>query len=400
MTPEFFTHNRERLVAELGSEIPVVVTAHAMMQRSGDTTYLFTQEPNFYYLTGIQEAGWRLILRGSDAWLVQPRRSATQQIFDGGMTRKQAVQVSGIKAVISTREAAERLRDMAHADRRVATLGADPHARYNAAATNPALARLRQQLRKVFTDVEDCRPALQKLRAIKQSEEIDALQQSIAVTCDAFRAAKTARNAHGSEYALQAEFDYMFTRAQALHAYDPIVAGDVRACTLHYITNSQQLGKSVLLDIGAQLPHGYTADISRSWWLEGDKPSRAYQRVHQAVVAAQRDIIDLIRPGVKLKDYAKKADERAGRMIEEAGLGAALDIKARRRFMPHAISHAMGLEVHEGFGGYDSFEPGMVLTVEPGIYLPDEGFGVRIEDDILVTDSGCENLSISLSTDW
>jgi len=119
--------------------------------------------------------------------------------------------------------------------------------------------------------------------------------------------------------------------------------------------------------------------------------------VHAAVQKAHFAIIDLIRPGVTFKDYQDGTDTIMKEALRSLGL---LNTPADyRKYFPHAISHGLGIDVHESLGGYKEFQPGMVLTVEPGIYIPEEGIGVRIEDDILVTEAGNENLSAALSTD-
>jgi Xaa-Pro aminopeptidase len=247
----------------------------------------------------------------------------------------------------------------------------------------------------VFDLVRDVRPILKKLRALKSEAELEVQRQAIRLTCDAFKKIKDKMSDLPTEVAIENEFTYIFGCSGAKHAYEPIVAGGSNALTLHYTSNTQALPANgiVLIDIGARIG-GYTADITRTYAV-GD-PSAREVAVHKAVEKAHHDIIDLIKPGVLLADYQTQSDEIMKQALD--GLGLLKDPEDYRKYFPHAISHGLGIDVHESLGGFESFQPGMVLTVEPGIYIPEEGIGVRIEDDILVTEHGHENLSAGLPT--
>lgn len=179
------------------------------------------------------------------------------------------------------------------------------------------------------------------------------------------------------------------------YAYEPIVAAGANALTLHYTRNNNPLPKNglLLIDAAARVG-GYCADITRTYAI--GTPTAREVAVHAAVEKAHFAIINLIKPGLALSEYQDKSDE----IMKEAlrSLGLLKKPEDYRKYFPHAISHGLGIDVHESFGGYTEFMPGMVLTVEPGIYIPEEGIGVRIEDDILVTETGNENLSGDLPT--
>jgi Xaa-Pro aminopeptidase len=151
------------------------------------------------------------------------------------------------------------------------------------------------------------------------------------------------------------------------------------------------------MDVGAEVD-GYAADITRTY-AKG-KPTKRQTQIHEVVRAAHHDIIDIIEPGLSIEDYLKQVDTRMKRALMEVGLlKYENDTDTYRKYFPHAISHGLGIDVHDSLGGAKYFEPNMVLTVEPGIYIPEEGIGVRIEDDILVTESGNRNVSAKLSTE-
>lgn len=390
--------NRQCLLDELGGT--VILTAHTGVQKRADTSYAFAQDANFRCLTGIDAADWRLIIdsRRNKSILVAPDVDETHQIFDGALSFDDAKRISGVDEVLPASGFNDLLASLRRDYSEVYTLGEDPHAPHYSFVENPAQQRLRDELAEVFDEVKDCRSALAKLRAIKQPEEIETMRQSVALTVDAFSIAKSKLAELSTEYELEAEFGYAFRRANAVHAYDPIVAGGKNACTLHYVDNSQPLktGEFVLIDIGAEVD-GYAADITRTYAI-GEVPER-HKAVHAAVERAEREIITLLRPGLSVREYHERVDEIMIRELVNLGLMQHVDdTENYRKYFPHAISHGLGLDVHDSLGKPEVFESGMVLTVEPGIYIPEEGIGVRIEDDILITDDGHENLSQALPT--
>ena len=167
--------------------------------------------------------------------------------------------------------------------------------------------------------------------------------------------------------------------------------------TLHYTKNSDKLAKNrlVLIDIGARV-NGYCADITRTY---GIRPTKRQRAVHAAVEAAHHRIIELIQPNLAIAEYMHAVDEIMKDALCELNLlEARSDDTTYRRYFPHSVSHGLGVDVHDSLGKPQFLQPGMVLTVEPGIYIAEEGIGVRIEDDILVTETGHLNLTAGLST--
>jgi Xaa-Pro aminopeptidase len=193
-----------------------------------------------------------------------------------------------------------------------------------------------------------------------------------------------------------AEITRQRIKMQLENAYEPIIAGGINAATLHYVKNNAPLDKKslLLLDIGLKY-HGYCADITRTVAFDPDinapdkrGTAKRQQEVYDAVLAIQEYALGLLKPGVILKEYEKRLLERMGAELKKLNLIKNQDEDNIRRFYPHSTSHFLGIDVHDA-GAYDRpLEPGMVLTVEPGIYIKDEDLGIRIEDDIVITDEG------------
>ena len=378
-----------------------VVNAFTQMQRTNDAAFPFEQEANFWWLTGINAPDWWVIIDGQRAksWLVAPAVSAAHQIFDGSLSAETAQRISGIDTVLLQDEAMTMLRDLAKKHSVVHAIGEPDHTEYYDFMLNPAPKKLWNMLERTFADVQDCRLQLAKLRTIKQPEEIAAIKKAIKLTIDGFNVVKQKLLDLSYEYEIEAEFSYLFKIHGATgHAYDPIIASGKNACTLHYDANTDRLkkGSLVLMDVGARVG-GYAADISRTYSL--GEPTQRQRQIHGAVQTAQREIIKLIKPRLLVADYYVSVDVIMKEALVGLGLLRSMDDDATyRRYFPHAIGHGLGVDVHDSLGQSAEFLPGMVLTVEPGIYILAEGIGVRIEDNILVTDKGNTNLSKALST--
>lgn len=395
MHQDFFTKNRQALHL-LYPESICIFAGNVSMQRSNDASYAFEQDANFWYLSGIDAAGWLLIIHADESILVAPDVDEVHRIFDGSLSNEAAVQISGVDRVIDFAEGQKYIEKLHNVQKQVVTLGEDSHADHYDFSLNPGPTDLFAQLTRQFDQVVDCRKELSKLRSIKQPEEIETIRKAIDLTIVAFDSVKKSFDQYETEYEIEADFTHVIRRAGAKgHAYDPIIAAGRNACTLHYGQNQQKLmkGELVLLDVGARLG-GYAADITRTYAF--GEVSERHEAVHGAVEHAHKEIIGLLKPGLKVKDYAHSVDEIMKRALNSLGL--LHEPSDYRKYFPHAVSHGLGIDVHDAMGGAEAFLPGMVLTVEPGIYIPEENIGVRIEDDILITESGHENLSRGLST--
>lgn len=397
-TSEFFAGNRQRLRELFRGTAPIIITANGILQRGADSPFSFAQDANFWYLTGIDEPNVVLIMDRGEEYLIVPNLSNYQKAFDGTAPDKELARRSGIKQVYEYEKGWEHLATRLKKVKHVATLAPPPaYVEVYGIYTNPARANLVTRLKSHNSRLGllDLIPHLIRMRTVKQPEEIAAIQAAIDITAasltDAFRHSK-----YKYEYELEAEITAGFRRRGATgHAFEPIVASGAQACTLHNVANDGALSKSdlVVVDVGAEVEH-YAADITRTISL--GKPSRRQLAVHAAVLEAQRFAFGLLQPGLSFHEYRRQTDRFIGKKMRELGLIKTINAKNIRKYYPHSISHFLGLNVHD-IGDYKRpLEPGVVLTVEPGIYIPEEGIGVRIEDDVLITDKGCKILSDKL----
>jgi Xaa-Pro aminopeptidase len=401
-TSEFFAGNRQRLRELFTGTAPIVVSANGLLQRGADSPFGFTQDANFWYLTGLDEPDLILVMDRDKEYLIVPDRDAYRQAFDGPVQQEALTKRSGIQTVYGGQEGWEQLAGRAKKVKHIATVAPPPaYVEHYGIYTNPARAALVTRLKTHNEELQllDLGLHLARMRMIKQPAELAAIQAAINITQasikDAFRAAKLKKYAY--EYQLEAEIGHGFRRRGATgHAFAPIVAGGARACTLHNVANQAPLSADelVVVDVGAEVEH-YAADITRTVSLR--PPTRRQQAVLTAVLETQQYAMDLLKPGALLKNCEQQVEHFLGEKLRELGLIKTITHENVRAFCPHAVSHFLGLNVHD-VGDYERpLEPGIVLTVEPGIYIPDESIGVRIEDDVLITDKGAKNLSRKLS---
>lgn len=392
---EFFIGNRRRLQAVLRDAAPIVITANGLLQRGADSPYAYAQDANFWYLTGIDEPDVTLVIDGQRDFLIAPVREGARATFDGAIDEAALLNISGVSEVVNESAGWKRLDELLSKTKRVATLAAAPnYIEQYGMYSNPSRLRLQERLHNHVADIEliDIRTDLARLRMIKQTPELGALQTAIDVTTasltDAF-AGKRSRYLY--EYELEAAIAAGFrSRGARGHSFEPIVAGGQRACTLHNVANDSPLqpDEIVVVDVGAEYDH-YAADITRTISLK--KPTPRQQAVYDAVLAVQADATELLKPGVHLKTYEQKVIARMAKELKALKL---IKINSQvRDYFPHATSHFLGLNVHDVGDYQQALVPGIVLTVEPGIYILQEGIGVRIEDDVLITRQGNRVLS-------
>ena len=400
-TSEFFAGNRQKLRELFTGTAPIVLTANGLLQRGGDSAFNFSQDANFWYLTGIDEPDIVLVMERGKEYLIVPARSASREAFDGVPSTEALTNRSGIKTVYDDAAGWEQLRGRLKKVKHVATLSVPPaYVEHYGLYTNPARAALTDKLRAFKSDLEllDVSPHLTRLRMVKQPPELAAIQKAIDITLSTVKEVRRPAKlrAYAYEYQLEADVGRGFRRRGAAgHAFTPIVASGERACTLHNVANSGALAADelVLIDVGAEVEH-YAADLTRTVSLSS--PSRRQQAVHAAVLEVQRFAFGLLKPGVLLKEYEQQVEHFMGEKLRELNLIKTINHENIRAFYPHATSHFLGLNVHD-VGDYERpLEPGTVITVEPGIYIPKEGIGIRIEDDVLITPKGIKILSQKL----
>lgn len=396
--PDFFIGNRNRLREACADTSLIIMTANGLLQRASDETFPFQQDASFWYLTGINTPDTILVMDGDKEYLIVPGRSASREAFDGAVSWGDLSEQSGIQTVYDEKEGWKQLNKRLKKANTIATLAALP--RYVEGwdfYANPARAVLceRVKVQNESLEIIDIRSKLARMRMIKQPQEILAIKEAIRITNAAIKdVSKPAKlEKYEYEYEIEADLSAGFRKRGARgHAFSPIVAGGKNACVLHYLDNNSPLTKGdfVVMDVGASY-QGYAADITRTICV--GEPSKRQRAVYDAVRAAQEYAYTLLKPGIDLREYEHAMEQFVGEKLRELGLIRSILHDRVRHYFPHATSHFLGLDTHDS-GDYDApLAEGVVMTVEPGIYIPEEGIGVRLEDDVLITADGVEVLS-------
>lgn len=405
---EEYQARRAQLLANLPDNSFALFAAAPITYRNSDTQYPFRQNSDFEYLTGFPDHDAIALFlpkcREGEFILFTLPKDTTAEIWTG---------------------------------RRPGTAGALQH--YGANKAFPLevfetvapkllagykkmfLPKKHNQLKPLFDkcdalnafEKEIVDPIIHEMRLRKSENEIDLMRRAASISAQAHMRAMQACRPDMYEYQLQAEIEYMCMQAGACNqAYTPIVAGGENACTLHYVSNQDKLKNNelVLIDAGGEYQH-YASDITRTFPING-KFTAAQRALYNAVLKAQLDVIEMIKPGVTRGALEEKAQhtlttELVALGILEGDIEALIEEKAFSSFYMHRIGHWLGLDVHD-VGAYKieekwrALEPGFVLTVEPGIYIATDnkdveekwrGIGIRIEDDVLVTTNGYDVLS-------
>ncbi len=396
---DFFEHNRQVLKTQLADDMLVVITANGLVQRAGDSGFPFRQDSNFWYLTGIQLADAVLVMTKNTEFIILPERDPVLDYFEGAIDVDELAGMSSIKQIMPNHQGWEQLIQLTKKHKTIGTCLYKGFDQRHAIYMNPSKPRLVSRLKKlapraIFTDI---RPVLTRQRMIKQPEEIQAIQKAIDVSVKSFIAVFKegwyAKNQH--ETLIAAKLDYEFACRGSSPAYPSIVAGGKRACTLHYEANNQPIASDELLlvDAGAEYSM-YASDITRVYCP--NKMSVRQKDVYNAVKEIQAYTIDLLKPGVDIKQVDKKVEKKIGQFLKANKLITKQEPSQIRKYYPHAVSHHLGLDVHDVADYSKPLTEGNVITVEPGIYIPEWNIGVRIEDDILITDKNRINLSANL----
>lgn len=400
-TKTYFARNRKKLRSQVEISIPIIISANTQLQYSADSAYPFRQDTNFWYITGLDDPDLTYIHDGEKECIILPKQNTVRDVFDGAIATKELVETSGIERVLTHNQGMVLFKNLVKKHNHIATLlpATGLQVRYGI-APNPARKMLVNRLRRLRAGLtfQHLGLVFAHMRMVKSPEEISAIQASIDCKIAAFNQVKHSLQPGVYEYELEAIMTGHFRSQNAIHAYPPIVAGGKNACVLHYGKNQSKLSsqKAVLIDVGAEVWRG-AADITRTYSV--GRPSKTLLRVHQAVARLQDFAFSQLKPGISMRDFERVMEQETGKELKELGIIKQASRKQIRKYCPHATSHFLGLDVHDA-ADYDRvLEPNMVLTVEPGIYLPEEGVGVRIEDDVLITDNGVEVLSGSLPRD-
>lgn len=413
---QIWSRRRAALARAMGGGVAVIPTSPERV-RNRDAHYPYRFDSYFYYLTGFREPEAVVVIVAGETTksiLFCRDKDPEREIWDGYRYGPEAARAAfGMDEThsITTLDARmiELLTDQATV---FYHLGADGE--WDARVMgwiNAVRARVRSGVSAPL-EIRDVHALLDEMRLVKDSEELSIMRRAAAISAGAHRRAMRATRPGRAEYEIEAELVHEFRRHGAQSpAYAPIVAGGARACVLHYVQNDGVLrdGELLLIDAGCELD-GYASDITRTFPVNG-RFTGAQKDVYELVLAAQQAAIDAVRPGNPWNAPHEAAVNVLARGFIDLGLLSgsveeAIENEAYRKFYMHRTGHWLGLDVHDAGnykreGRWRALEPGMVLTVEPGCYIrpgegvPDHfaGIGVRIEDDALVTASGCEILT-------
>ncbi|GAC1369364.1 MAG: aminopeptidase P family protein [Candidatus Saccharimonadales bacterium] len=382
--PKFHAANRAKLADAIGPDAIAIIDTAAVVKRPGDFEYPFRPDSNFYYLTGIDEPDAVLILAPS-----HPNKNLREILFlketsdflalwEGKrLTPEQGTERSGIKTVLWLTEL-DTIFDRLTNDFQTIFLNSEDHA-----------AKLRES--HPLHELHSAVPALSEMRTIKAPEEVEQIRRAIDITGQGLAKAWAAMQPGLPEYALEADLTAQFTRAGATgSAFSAIIAAGKNATVIHYTGKDSEINAEdlVLFDVGAEAGY-YAADISRTVPVSGKFTDRQ-KAVYEAVCKAQQEGIKHHHPGTTILEIDAKMREVLTAEILKLGLTGEL-----KTYYPH-ISHHLGLDVHDTGRPDQKLEPGMVVTCEPGLYIAEEGIGVRLEDVVLITEHGYEVLSADI----
>jgi Xaa-Pro aminopeptidase len=391
MEASFYAHNRRRLIQQLKPSSLVALAGFGAMQRAGDEAFEFKQESNFWYLSGIAEPDWMLFIDvdSGEEWLIAQELNMYKRAFLGGLTAERASQASGIANIVEKREGKELLHKLLAKKRHVYTLLPQSTRVYGFQQNTANYRKLRTELR--GKDIIDVRLPLAKLRAIKQPEELKAIQAAVDITIDGIEAVLKEIRQYKTENEIDARLYYEFRRRGAVHGFDPVIASGTKTCILHNPSSNDPINHSLLIDVGARV-NNYTADITRTVPIEA--PSQRWIEVYEAVERMHDQFLELLKPGAPARDALKQAYIFIGEEMRSLGIidKVKLDYTSVFKYMPHAVGHGLGVDTHDPLGRPETFQENMVITDEVGVYLPDEGFGIRIENDIVITRDGARNM--------
>lgn len=397
-----FVRNRHKFMKAMGPKSLAVFNSNDVYPISADSTLPFEQHRDIFYLSGVDQQE-SILLLFPDALNPAHRevlflRETNEHIavWEGEkLTKKRAFEVSGIQTVFWLKDFDKVFFDlMTEAD----TIYFNTNEHYRQAEeTQTREARFIQECKKKYPahKVAKSNPILQEIRGVKEPEEIELMKIACGITEKGFRRVLGFVKPDVWEYEIEAEFLHEFIRNRSKgFAYTPIIASGNNANVLHYVENNKQCrdGDLILMDVGAEYAN-YSSDMTRTIPVNG-RFSKRQREVYQAVLRVKKEATKLLVPGTIWAEYHKEV----GKIMTSELIGLGLLDKAEvqnenperpayKKYFMHGTSHHIGLDTHDYGALKTPMEPNMVFTVEPGIYIPDEGFGIRLEDDVVIQES-------------
>ena len=398
-----FLKNRAKFTAQMKPNSVAVFNSNDIYPVSADSTLPFAQHRDIFYLSGVDQEESILLLFPDAPYdnlkeiLFLKETNEHIAVWEGEkLTKDRAYEVSGVKTVIWLQDFPKTLKEiMTYAD----TIYINTNEHYRATIeTETREARFIKWWKENYPahKVEKSNPILQRIRSIKESEELDLIQKACDITERGYRRILNFVKPNVMEYEIEAEFAHEFLRNRSKgFAYTPIIASGNNANVLHYIENNQQCkaGDLILLDVGAEYAN-YSSDMTRMVPVSGRFSDRQ-KEVYNAVLRVKNEATKMLVPGTLWKQYHLEV----GKVMTSELLGLGLidkadvqnenpDWPAYKKYFMHGTSHHMGLDTHDYGLLHEPMQANMVFTVEPGIYIPAEGFGIRIEDDVVIQEKG------------
>ncbi len=402
-----FIKNRKKLAERMAPKSLAIFNANDIMPTNADGTMPFRQNNDLFYLSGVDQEDSILVVfpdapnAKHKEILFLKETNEEIAIWEGEkLTKEKAVESSGVETIVWLQDFEKTLQTIIfEAD--TVLLNDNEHLRQgNEVETRDD--RFRKWCKEKFPNHNYGRvaPIMDYLRSVKEPEEIEMMQEACNITAKAVDRALKFIKPGVMEYEIEAELMHEFLRNRSRgFAYTPIIASGFNACVLHYIENNQECkeGDVILMDMGAEYGN-YASDLTRSIPVSGKFTARQ-KEVYNAVLSVMKDAMDLLKPGVLLADYHKQVGELMTIQLLKLGLISQAEVDnenpdwpAYKKYFMHGTSHYIGLDVHDVGSWYKPIEAGMVFTVEPGIYIREENLGIRLENDILITENGYRDL--------
>jgi Xaa-Pro aminopeptidase len=404
-----FVRNRERFAAHLEPRSLAIFYSADIYPTSADGSFPFKQATDLFWMCGVDQEESILVVC-PDAFKPEHREvlflketNETIAIWEGAkLSKAQAQERTGIKTVFWLQDFERVMKEMMASVDNVYQV-TNEHWRRSTDVPEVRGERENAKLRAAYPNhtYKRSAPLLHALRAVKLSEEVETMQTAANITAAGYDRVLRFLRAGVWEFELEAEFLHEFVRRRSDgFAYTPIIGSGPNACVLHYIENNGPCedGDLVLFDVGAVYAN-YACDVTRCFPVNGQFTPRQRQ-VYEAVLRVQKAAINLLKPGTFLHEYHARVGEIMTSELLELGLITAEQVAAQdpawpayKKYFMHGTSHYLGLDVHDYGPWTTPMQVGMVFTVEPGIYIPEEGLGIRIEDNILITEDGYVNLT-------
>jgi Xaa-Pro aminopeptidase len=403
---KLFVENRERLKKALLPNSVAIVNANDILPTNADGSLRIHPNADLFYLTGIEQEESVLLLAPNafdekQREILFLRESNDHlKVWEGHkLSKEQAQKVSGIKQVKWLSE----FRGVFHrlmCESEHVYLNRNEHGRASQEVETRDDRFVRDcQTRYPLHDYQRLAPLLHRLRVVKSDAELDLIRQACAITRAGFLRVARMVKPGINEAEIEAELAREFIRRRGAFAFNPIIASGANSCVLHYEQNDQpcRKGDLLLLDVAARYAN-YNADMTRTIPI-GGRFTRRQRRVYDAVLRVLRAMTKAAVPGKLHRDWQKESEALMTEELLALGLLKPREVKkqdpdkpACKKYFNHGLGHPLGLDVHDVGSMREPFAAGWVLTVEPGIYIPDEGFGIRLENDILITDNGTVDL--------